>query len=67
MQLYRLRVIYYSKSALHISGDVFVYHQEHLTVFTVFGSVHSSCYRLVSQMIWNWTMYIVRRVYTPHN
>jgi len=24
-----------SKSALHVSGDVFAHHQEHLTVFTV--------------------------------
>jgi hypothetical protein len=31
--LYRL--IYYSKSALRVSGDVFTHHQEHLTVFTV--------------------------------
>jgi hypothetical protein len=31
--LYRL--IYYSKSALHVSGDVFAHHQERLTVFTV--------------------------------
>jgi hypothetical protein len=29
--------IYYSKSALHVSGDVFAHHQEHLTVFTVSG------------------------------
>jgi len=42
--LYRL--IYYSKSALHVSGDVFAHHQEHLTVFTVSGNVHSSCCRL---------------------
>jgi len=33
--LYRL--IYYSKSALHVSGDVFAHHREHLTVFTVSG------------------------------
>ena len=46
MQLYRL--IYYSKSALHVSGDVFAHHQEHLTVFTVSGSVHPSCYRLAA-------------------
>jgi hypothetical protein len=46
MQLYRL--IYYSKSAPHVSGDVFAHHQEHLTVFTVSGSVHLSCCRLVS-------------------
>jgi hypothetical protein len=31
MQVYRL--IYYSKSDLHVSGDVFDNHQEHLTVF----------------------------------
>jgi hypothetical protein len=41
--LYRL--IYYSKSALHVSDDVFAHHQEHLTVFTVSGSVHPSCCR----------------------
>jgi len=46
--LYRL--IYYSKSALHILGDVFAHHQVHLTVFTVSGSVHQSCCRLVSWM-----------------
>ena len=46
--LYRL--IYYSKSALHVSGDVFAHHQEHQTVFTVSGSVHPSCCRLVSRM-----------------
>jgi hypothetical protein len=42
MQLYRL--IYFSLSALHVSGDVFVHYQEHLTVFTVSGSVHLGCY-----------------------
>ena len=46
MQLYRL--IYYSRSPLHVSGDVFAYHQAHLTIFTVSGSIHSSGYRLVS-------------------
>jgi hypothetical protein len=34
--LYRL--IYYSKSALHVSGNVFAHHQKHLTVFTVSGA-----------------------------
>ena len=53
MQLYRL--IYYSQSALHVSGDVFAHHQEHLTVFTVSGSVHPRCRRLVSWMSRNWT------------
>jgi hypothetical protein len=51
MQIYRL--IYYSKSALHVSGDVFAHHQKHLSVFTVSGSVHPSCCRLVSWMSWN--------------
>ena len=39
--LYRL--IYYSKPALHVSGDVFAHLREHLTVFTVSGSVYPSC------------------------
>ena len=42
--LYRL--IYYSKSAVHVSGDVFAHHQARMTVFTVSGSVHPSCCRL---------------------
>jgi len=46
MQLYRL--IYYSKSAARVSGDVFAHNQEHLTVFTVSGSVHPSCCRLAA-------------------
>ena len=41
------RLIYYSKSDLHVLGDVFARHQEHLTVFTVSDSVHLSCCRLV--------------------
>jgi len=45
--------LHYSKSALHVSGDVFAHHQERLTVFTVSGSVHPSCCRLVSWMSWN--------------
>jgi hypothetical protein len=44
--LYRL--IYYSKSAVYVSGDVFAHHQEQLTAFTVSGSVHSSCCRLAA-------------------
>jgi len=44
--LYRL--IYYSKSALHVLGDVFAHHREHFTVLTVSGSVHPSCCWLVS-------------------
>jgi hypothetical protein len=45
--LYRL--IYYSNAAVYVSGDVFAHHQEHLTVFAVSGSFHSSCCRLVSR------------------
>jgi hypothetical protein len=51
MQLYRL--IYYSQSALHVSGDVFVHHQEHLTVFTASGNVYQCRCRQVSWMSWN--------------
>jgi hypothetical protein len=49
MQLYRL--IYFSMAALHVLGDVFAHHQEHLTIFTVSGSIHPGCYRQVSLMI----------------
>ena len=51
MQLYRL--IYFSLSALQVSGVVFAHHQEHLTVFTVSGSFPPSWCRLVSWMSWN--------------
>jgi len=40
IKLYRL--IYYSKSALHVSGVIFAHHQEHLSIFRVSGSVHPS-------------------------
>jgi hypothetical protein len=53
MLLYRL--IYYSNSAVHISGNIFVHHQEHLTVFTISGSAHPSCCRLVFWMSSDWT------------
>jgi hypothetical protein len=43
------KLIYYSKSALHVSGDVFAHHQEHLTVFTVSDSVNPSCCRLTNR------------------
>ena len=51
LQLYRL--IYFSLSALHVSGDVFAHHQENLTIFTLSGSIHPGCCRLVSWMSWN--------------
>jgi hypothetical protein len=43
--LYRL--IYFSKSALHVSGDDLTDRQKHLTVFTVSDSVHPSCCRIL--------------------
>jgi len=46
MQLYRL--IYFSWSALHASGDSPAYHQEYLTVFIASGSIHASCCRLAA-------------------
>ena len=61
--LYRL--IYYSKSALHVSGDAFAHHQEHMTVFIVSGSVHPSCCRLVSRMSWS-PLYMFRAVFAHH-
>jgi hypothetical protein len=33
-------LIYYSKSALHVSGEDFAHRQENLTLFTVSGNVH---------------------------
>ena len=51
LQLYRL--VYYSKSALHVSGDIIAHHKEHLTVFTVSGSIHPSSCWLVYGMSWN--------------
>jgi len=42
-------LIYYSLSAVHVSGDVFAHHQEHLTVFTASGNIHQCRCRLVSR------------------
>ena len=41
-------LIYYSKSALQVSGNVIALHQEHLTVFTVSGCVYPSSCRLAA-------------------
>ena len=41
------------KLALHVSGDVFAHHQEHLTVFTASDVVHLYCCRPVSWTRWN--------------
>ena len=54
MQLYRL--IYYSKSAVHVSGDIFAHHQEYLTVFTLPGSINPSYCRLAATWV-NTTRY----------
>jgi len=48
MQLYRL--IYYSLSVLHVSGDIFAHHREHLTVFTASGNIRQCRCQLVSWM-----------------
>jgi hypothetical protein len=48
MQLYKL--IYFSLSALHVSGDAFAHHPEQMTIVTVSGSIHPSSCRLVSWM-----------------
>jgi hypothetical protein len=49
MQLCRL--ISYSLSALHVSGDVFAYHQEHLTVLTASGNIHQCRCRLAAALV----------------
>jgi hypothetical protein len=51
-------LIYYSKSVVYVSGYVLAHHQEHLTVFTVSGSVHPSCCRLVSWMSWSFSLLV---------
>jgi hypothetical protein len=48
MQLFRL--IYYSVSALHVSGDGFAHHQEHLTVFAASDNIHQCRCRLVHKL-----------------
>jgi hypothetical protein len=62
MQLYML--IYYSNLALHVLGNVFAHHQEHLTVFTAYGSIHSSRCQLVSQMLLMMGENIVRNMWS---
>jgi len=49
MQLYRS--IYYSYSALHVSGDVFAHHQEHLTVFTASVNIHHCRCQLTATVV----------------
>jgi len=47
-------LIYLFLSALHVLGDIFAHHQEHLTVLTASDIFHRYCCRLVSLMSWNW-------------
>jgi hypothetical protein len=49
------RVIYYSCSAVHVSGDVFAHHQEKVTLFTESHSIQPSGFRLVSWKSWKST------------
>jgi len=44
-----------TQSALHVSGDVFAHHQEHLIVFKASDIVHLCCCRPVSWTRWNWS------------
>ena len=69
MQLCRL--IYYSVSALHVSGDVFAHHQEHLTVFIASGNIHQCRCRLVHKLTYRnlaknfrWPFLIATRIKT---
>ena len=48
MQLFGLFI--YSQSALHVLGDVFSHHREHLTVFIASDIVHQYCCQLLSWM-----------------
>jgi hypothetical protein len=41
-KMQRYRLIYYSQSALHVSGDVFTHHQEHLTIYSICAIVYSA-------------------------
>jgi hypothetical protein len=50
--LYRL--IYYSKSALHISDDVFVHHQEHLT--------YLQCLVVFTQVAADWCLFVINNM-----
>jgi hypothetical protein len=53
MQMYR--IIYYSLAALHVSSDIFAYHQEHLKCITASAISHVCRCRLVSWECWNST------------
>jgi len=61
MQLYRL--IYYSLSALHVSGDVFAHHQEHLTLLSVTW-VNTTRYSKYSQVLLMMGQNIARNMYS---
>ena len=51
MQIFGLFVC--TQSAVHVSGNVFAHHQEHLTVFTASDIVHLCCCWPISWMRWN--------------
>ena len=51
--LYRL--IYYSKSALHVSGDVFAHHQEYLTIYRIWQCSQFQLIRDTSRQQLRWT------------
>jgi len=51
MQIFGLFI--FNQSALHVSGEIFAHHQEHLTVFTASDIVHLCCCRSMSWTRWN--------------
>jgi len=52
-------------TALHVWGDVFAHHQEHLIVFTSSGNIHHCRCRLVSCMSWNDSSACLGRCFRP--
>ena len=61
MQLFGLFIC--TQSALHVSGDVFVHHQEHFTLFTASDIVHLCCFSLLG--IYNFDVCVSVHRYIP--
>jgi len=57
MQIFGLFIC--TQSVLHVSGDVFAHHQEHMTVFTASDIVHLCFRRPVSWTRWNCCILLV--------
>ena len=50
------RIIYYSLAALHVSSDIFAYHQEYINCITASGITHVCRCQLISWVCWNTPM-----------